>query len=85
MLPKVPRIITSWLPRRDPNELKSRGSTPFEMRYSPAGELTGITPAGEMWSVVTESPSTARARAWSMSVTPGASGVRPSKKGGSCT
>ena len=85
MLPKVPRIITSWLPRRLPNELKSLGSTPLLMRYSPAGELTGMTPAGEIWSVVTESPSTASARASMMSVTPGASGVRPSKKGGSCT
>ena len=32
MLPKVPRIITSWLPRRDPKLLKSRGSTPRSMR-----------------------------------------------------
>ena len=28
MLPNVPRTITSWLPRRAPNVLKSRGSTP---------------------------------------------------------
>jgi len=30
MLPNVPRIITSWLPRRDPQELKSRRSTPCD-------------------------------------------------------
>ncbi len=59
MFAKVPRIITSWLPRRDPYELKSRGSTPCSIRYSPAGESFLIAPAGEMWSVVTLSPSTA--------------------------
>ena len=32
MFPKVPRIITSWLPRRDPKLLKSRGSTPCSTR-----------------------------------------------------
>ena len=41
-----------------------------------------IEPACEMWSVVTESPSTARARAPSMSATGAASNVRPSKNGG---
>ncbi len=32
MLAKVPRIITSWLPRRAPKELKSRGATPCSCR-----------------------------------------------------
>ncbi len=85
MFPKVPRIITSWLPRREPKLLNSRCSTPCSIRYLPAGELTGMTPAGEMWSVVIESPSTASARAPTMSVIGGGSGVMLLKNGGSCT
>src|SRR3954464_14648671 len=69
MLAKVPRIMTSWLPRRDPYELKSRLSTPCSDRYFPAGESALIEPAGEMWSVVTESPSLASTRASAMSAT----------------
>ena len=34
MLAKVPRIMTSWLPRREPNELKSRRSTPFSIEIA---------------------------------------------------
>ena len=37
MFANVPRIMTSWLPRRAPYELKSAGTTPFAMRYLPAG------------------------------------------------
>ena len=48
MFANVPRIITSWLPRRAPYELKSAGATPFEIRYLPAGLSAGIEPAGEM-------------------------------------
>ena len=44
----VPRTITSWLPRRDPYELKSFGSTPRSTRYLPAGLVLRIEPAGEM-------------------------------------
>ena len=58
-LAKVPRIMTSWLPRRAPYELKSLGGTPFDRRYLPAGLSAGMDPAGEIWSVVTESPSIA--------------------------
>jgi hypothetical protein len=36
MLAKVPRIITSWLPRRVPYWLKSAGRT-LSVRYLPAG------------------------------------------------
>jgi len=38
----------------------------FCNRYLPAGELSLMAPAGEMWSVVTESPKipSARARRW---------------------
>ena len=42
-----------------------------------------MSPAGEMWSVVTESPRTARTRAPTMSVSGAGSIVRPWKKGGS--
>src|SRR5919199_1718583 len=85
MLAKVPRIITSWLPRRAPYELKSRVFTPCSMSHFPAGLDAGIDPAGEMWSVVIESPSIASTRAPRMGCTPGASRVIPSKKGGFLT
>src|ERR1035437_682865 len=60
MVARVPRTITSSLPRRAPKELKSAGCTPCAMRYLPAGPSLGMEPAGEMWPVVTESPSSAR-------------------------
>src|SRR3979490_1615305 len=46
ILAKVPRIITSWLPRRVPYWLKSSGLTLWSMRYLPAGEATLIEPPG---------------------------------------
>ena len=36
---------------------------PLSIKYLPAGEAFAMLPAGEMWSVVTESPNTAIARA----------------------
>ena len=63
MLPNVPRIITSWWPRRAPYELNSSGATPCSWSHWPAGDHGAIEPAGEMWSVVTESPRTASTRA----------------------
>ncbi|MNI65855.1 hypothetical protein D3C73_1213790 [compost metagenome] len=57
--------------------------TPFSFSHLPAGEVSLMEPAGEMWSVVTESPNTPSARA---PLTVGiAAGVmsKPSKKGGS--
>ncbi len=42
-----------------------------------------MAPAGLMWSVVTESPKIARARAERMSATGDGSRPNPSKKGGS--
>jgi hypothetical protein len=48
MLAKVPRIMTSWLPRRAPYELKSRGCTPRLIRYFAAGLVLEMLPAGEM-------------------------------------
>ena len=82
MLAKVPRIITSWLPRREPYELKSPGSTPCSISHCPAGLSFLIAPAGEMWSVVIESPSTASTRAPSIGSTGSGSGGIPSKKVG---
>src|SRR4051794_14979517 len=82
MLANVPRIMTSWLPRRDPYELKSRRSTPCSARYWPAGESGLIELAGEMWSVVTESPSLASTRAPEMSATGVGDAAMPSKYGG---
>ena len=56
--------------------------TPCAIRYCPAGLSFLIDPAGEMWSVVTLSPSTARTRASMMSVSGAGSAVRSSKNGG---
>ena len=50
------------------SELNSSGVTPCSCSHWPAGLQAGIEPAGEMWSVVTESPSTASTRAPSMSL-----------------
>jgi hypothetical protein len=79
---KVPRIMTSWFPRRAPYELKSRGVTPRAARYRPAGLSGAMLPAGEMWSVVTESPSTASARRPARSASGGGAGRTSSKNGG---
>ncbi len=58
------------------------GGTPCSCSHWPAGLQAGMTPAGEMWSVVTESPSTARTRAPLMPAMGVGSGVRPAKNGG---
>ena len=60
MLAKVPRIMTSWLPRRAPYWLKSAAATPRPCRYFAAGLVLAMPPAGLIWSVVIESPSSAR-------------------------
>jgi hypothetical protein len=49
------------------------------MSHLPAGLAAGMLPAGEMWSVVMESPSIASARAPVIGRTPGGSIVIPSK------
>ena len=77
MLAKVPRIITSWLPRREPYELKSRARRRAPRGSAPAGESSLIEPAGEMWSVVTLSPSFASTLAPSMSVSGARLGAHP--------
>lgn len=55
---------------------------PCSVRYLPAGVSALMAPAGEMWSVVTESPSLASTRAPVMSSTGVVSMVMPSKYGG---
>ena len=85
MLPNVPRMRTSWWPRRAPYELNSSGVTPCSWSHFPAGDQGTIEPAGEMWSVVTESPSSASTRASTMSAGGAGSIVRPSKYGGRAT
>ena len=60
-------------PRAVGVEVRAR-ATPSDWRYWPAGELGLIEPAGLMWSVVTESPKIASARAPVTS--PGAAGRR---------
>ncbi len=82
MLANVPRIMTSWLPRREPKELKSFRWTSWSRRYCAAGVSALMEPAGLMWSVVTESPSSARTRAPVMSFTGAGSDGMPSKYGG---
>ncbi len=51
----------------------------------PAGDQAAIEPAGEMWSVVTESPSQASTRAPAISVTGSGSSRIPVKNGGLAT
>ena len=85
MLANVPRTMTSWLPRRVPYELKSTCSTPCSSRYRPAGVVGLMFPAGEMWSVVTLSPSLASTRAPSTSVTGAGVMDRPSRNVGRST
>src|SRR2546430_10243929 len=70
------------LPRRAPYVLKSGGFTPCSIRYRPAGLSVGIAPAGEMWSVVTESPTHASTRAPVMSAGRCDSLVSSTKNGG---
>ena len=83
MLAKVPRTITRSSPRREPYELKSRLAIPRDFKYRPAGLSSAMSPAGEMWSVVTESLRSTRMRAPSMSCRGGGSSVRFWKNGGS--
>src|SRR4030042_6613196 len=58
---------------------------PWPFRYAPAGPSSAMSPAGEIWSVVTESPSTARTRAPRISATGSGSAGRYSKNGGFLT
>jgi hypothetical protein len=51
-------------PRRDPKELNSWGSIPWLWSHFAAGDPRAILRAGEMWSVVIESPKRHKTRAW---------------------
>jgi hypothetical protein len=70
MLAKVPRIITSWLPRRVPYWLKSATPTPCPSGRIRQATVALIEPAGEMWSVVILSPNRPSTRAPFMSEMP---------------
>ena len=83
MFANVPRIITSWLPRRAPYELKSFfGDALRDRATCRPGLAAAMLPAGEMWSVVIESPNMPNARAPVIGRTPGGAIVMPSKYGG---
>lgn len=53
---KVPRAMISSFPLLLPYELKSSCLMFLSIKYLAAGEFFEILPAGEMWSVVMESP-----------------------------
>ncbi|MNC86639.1 hypothetical protein D3C83_23110 [compost metagenome] len=55
------------------------------MSHFPAGLAAGMLPAGEMWSVVIESPNMPSTRAFAIGCTPGGVIVIPSKYGGCFT
>jgi hypothetical protein len=59
--------------------LKSAGGTPLAIKNCPAGLSLPMLPAGEIWSVVTLSPSTASARAPAIERSSGTSRVIPTK------
>ena len=65
-----------------PKLLKSLCSTPFDIRYFPAGPSFGMDPAGEIWSVVIESPK--RASTFAPLISTGSSTFKEKslKKGG---
>ena len=75
--------MISWLPRLLPNELKFLTSTPLSTSHCPAGPLLGNEPAGDIWSVVIESPSLSKTLAWLISVIGLGSGLSPEKNEGS--
>ena len=56
-------IPAEWLPPPVPQAGIPVIFTPCSIRYVPAGLSLAMLPAGEIWSVVTLSPSTASARA----------------------
>jgi hypothetical protein len=63
--------------------LKSFFSMPLDFRNLAAGEVPAMLPAGEMWSVVIESPNTAKMYAFLMGCNVGSSFWTGLKKGGS--
>ena len=59
-LAKVPLAMISSLPLLAPYELKSLAYTPLLNKYLAAGEDLDMFPAGDIWSVVIESPKDAK-------------------------
>mmetsp|Transcript_14449 Transcript_14449/g.26144 ORF Transcript_14449/g.26144 Transcript_14449/m.26144 type:complete len:216 (-) Transcript_14449:2029-2676(-) len=60
VLAKVPRAMIRSLPRRAPYELNSDWGTSRDTSHLAAGDVLAMLPAGEMWSVVMESPKFSR-------------------------
>ena len=83
MLAKVPRVMTRSFPRREPKELNCARGTPCATSHRPAGPSSGMSPAGLMWSVVTESARTARQRAPRIAARGAGSLVTAVRNGGS--
>mmetsp|Transcript_6420 Transcript_6420/g.7200 ORF Transcript_6420/g.7200 Transcript_6420/m.7200 type:complete len:251 (-) Transcript_6420:1709-2461(-) len=79
---KVPRTMIRSFPRREPYVLKSLRSTPDSCRKRAAGESFAMLPAGEMWSVVMESPNTHSTAASLITVCGSGSRFMPAKYGG---
>ena len=64
--------------------MKSAFNTPLASNHLPAGLDSLIEPAGEIWSVVIESPNTPSARAFAIPVAAALGSIAKSwKKGGS--
>ncbi len=83
MLANVPRIITSWLPRRAPYELKSAGATPCSTRYFAGGAVLGDGAGrGDVVGRHRVAEQREHARAPRMSVSGAGSFDSPSKNGG---
>ena len=59
ILENTPLIIISWFPRLAPYVLKSKLLIFFPFKYFEVNESNFILPAGDMWSVVIESPKSA--------------------------
>ena len=84
-LANVPRIMISWLPTRTVGvEVSFQYAIFFSTIYQP-GWISLIEPAGEIWSVVMESPNTPKARAPLLMPVAAAFGsiVKSAKNGGS--
>lgn len=79
---KVPRAIIRSLPLLAPYELKSFFYIPFDVKYLPAGEFIDMLPAGDIWSVVIESPNIAKIWAFCIGGSLGRSGEMLEKNGG---
>ena len=70
-----------WLPLLEPYELKCDFGISLDIKCCPDGALWGILPAGEIWSVVTVSPSSTKTLAPLIGTHSGNSKEKSSKNG----